>query len=127
MANAAAAAAAKAQHAIEQSKLPLFHADPKKDQYKEDQWLERFEHSRAAGRWSAKRTKSYFYNALQDIVKIDTDNFQAVRTTFLQNFGVQTNNWIVITDFTSMKQMKDKKVQHFFIRIGDIAYNYDLK
>jgi len=61
------------------------------------------------------------------VVKINTDNFQAVSTAFLQNFGVQTNNRIVITDFNSMKQMKDETVQQFFTRIGDIAYNYDLK
>jgi hypothetical protein len=40
MANQAAAAAAEAQLAVEQSKLPLFHADPKKDQFTADQWLE---------------------------------------------------------------------------------------
>jgi len=37
MANAAAAAAEQAQLAVEQSKLPLFHADPKKDQFTGDQ------------------------------------------------------------------------------------------
>jgi hypothetical protein len=53
MANQAAAAAAKAQLAVERSKLPLFHADPKKDQFTGDQWLERFENARAAGNWNA--------------------------------------------------------------------------
>ncbi len=53
MANAAAAAAAEAQLAVEQSKLPLFHADPKKDQFTADQWLERFENARTAGNWNA--------------------------------------------------------------------------
>ncbi len=64
MANAAAVAAAEVQLAVEQLKLPLFHAGPKKYQFTGDQWLEHFEHSRAAGNWNAKRTKSYFYNAL---------------------------------------------------------------
>ncbi len=66
MANAAAAAAAaaEAQLAVEQSKLPLFHADPKKDQFTGDQWLERFENARTAGNWNAERTKSYMHNAL---------------------------------------------------------------
>ena len=61
------------------------------------------------------------------VVGIDHDNFQAVRVAFMQNYGSQTNNRIVITDFTKMKQMKDESVQEFFTRIGDMAYNYDLK
>jgi len=40
MANATAAAAEQAQLTVEQSKLPVFHADPKKDQFTVDQWLE---------------------------------------------------------------------------------------
>jgi hypothetical protein len=68
MTNAAAAAAttSKTQLAVEQSKLPLFHADPKRDQFTGDQWLGRFENSREASNWNAQRTKSYFYNALRD-------------------------------------------------------------
>jgi len=38
MANAAAAATEQAQIAVQQSKLPVFHADPKKDQFTGDQW-----------------------------------------------------------------------------------------
>jgi len=64
MANQAAAAAAEAQLAVEQSKLPLFHADLKKDQFTADQWLERFENAQTAGNWNAERTKSYMYNSL---------------------------------------------------------------
>jgi hypothetical protein len=30
---------------LEQSKLPLFHTDPKKDQFTGDQWMESFENS----------------------------------------------------------------------------------
>jgi len=99
--------------------------------------LERFENGRIAGAWSAERTKCYFYNSMQDaalswyrmlkVVKIDTDDYEAVRTAFIQNFGDQTNNLVVITDFSHMKQRKDKTVQKFFTRIGEIAYNYDVK
>jgi len=102
-----------------------------------DQWLERFENARTAGYWNAERTKSYMYNALRDsalcwfrmlkVVGIDQDDFQAVRVAFMQNYGSQTNNRIVITDFTKMKQTKDESVQQFFTRMGDIAYNYVLK
>ncbi len=35
----AAAAAEEAQLSVEQSKLPLFHAEPGKDQFTGDQWL----------------------------------------------------------------------------------------
>jgi hypothetical protein len=102
MANTAAAAAEQAQLAVEQSKLPVFHPDPKKDQFTGDQWLERFENGRIAGNWSAERTKCYFYNSMWDdalswyrmlkVVKINTDDYEAVQTAFIQSFRDQTNN-----------------------------------
>jgi hypothetical protein len=49
MANQAATATKEVQLAVEQSKLLLFHADPKKDQFMGDQWLEQFENSSQAG------------------------------------------------------------------------------
>jgi len=61
------------------------------------------------------------------VVEINQDDFQAVRVAFMQNYGSHTNDRIVITDFTKMKQTKDESFQQFFTRIGDIAYNYDLK
>jgi hypothetical protein len=56
----AAAAAEEAQLSVEQSKLPLFHAEPGKDQFTGDQWLER-----QAGNWNEARTTSYFYNSMR--------------------------------------------------------------
>ncbi len=75
----AAAAAEEAQLAVDQSKLPLFHADPKKDQFTGDQWLERFENIRQASNWNEQRTKqrtkSYFYNALRALCNPQTSTF----------------------------------------------------
>jgi len=137
MTNQAAAAAEEAQLAVEHSKLPLFHSDPKKDQFTGDQWLERFGNSHQAGNWNQQHTKSYFYNTLRDgilqwyhmlsVPKIDINDYEAVQATFIQNLRVQTNNCFVITDFTNMKQRKDETMKQFFTRIGDIAYNYNLK
>jgi hypothetical protein len=61
------------------------------------------------------------------VAKININDYEAVRTAFIQNFRVQTNNWVVITNFTNMKQRKDKTVQQVFTRIGDIGYNYNLQ
>jgi hypothetical protein len=61
----AAAAAEEAQLSVEQSKLPLFHAEPGKDQFTGDQWLERFEKCQQAGNWNKARTTSYFYNTMR--------------------------------------------------------------
>jgi len=61
------------------------------------------------------------------VVKINTDDYEAVRTAFIQNLGDQTNNHVVITDFTHIKQRKDKTVPKFFTRNGEIAYNYNVK
>jgi hypothetical protein len=52
MANTVAAGAKEAQLSVQQSKLPLFHAEAKKDLFTEDQWLERFEKCRQAGNWN---------------------------------------------------------------------------
>ncbi len=56
MANQAANAAAEAQLAVEQSKLPCFYADPKKDQFTADQWLERFENANTCSKRALKTT-----------------------------------------------------------------------
>jgi len=45
------------------------------------------------------------------VVKINTNGYKAVQTAFIQNFGVQTNNPVVITDFTNMKQKKDETMK----------------
>ena len=133
----AVAAAEQAQLNVEQSKLPLFHGDKSKDQFTGDQWLERFENARTAGNWNAARTTSYFYNSLRglalrwyrmlSVAKIDVNDYEQLRATFVDNYGVQVSNKIVITDFNNLKQKQTEPVQEFFSRVGDIAYNYNVK
>jgi hypothetical protein len=135
--NAAVAAAEQAQLNVEQAKLPLFHADKKLDQFTGDQWLERFEKSRVAGNWNQARTTSYFYNSLRglalrwyrmiSIAKVDVEDYDQLRQAFVENYGTQTSNKIVITDFNKLNQKKDEPVQEFFSRVGDVAYNYNQK
>jgi hypothetical protein len=138
MANhAAVAAAEQAQLNVEQSKLPLFNGDKSKDQFTGDQWLERFENARTAGDWNQARTTSYFYNSLRglalrwyrmlSVAKINVNDYEQLRTCFIENYGTQTSNKIVITDFTNLKQRPNEPVQEFFSRVGDIAYNYNVK
>jgi hypothetical protein len=135
--NAAMAAAEQAQLNVEQSKLPLFHGDKKQDQFTGDQWLERFEKCKDAGNWNAARTNSYFYNSMRglalrwyrclSVAKIDVNDYEQLQTAFIKQYGTQTSKKIVITDFNNLNQRKDEPVRDFFSRVGDIAYNYNVK
>ena len=131
------AAAEQAQLNVEQSKLPLFHGDKSKDQFTGDQWLERFENAKEAGNWNAARTTSYFYNSMRglalrwyrmlSVAKINANDYEQLRASFVENYGVQVSNKIVIADFNNLKQRATEPVQEFFSRVGDIAYNYNAK
>ena len=61
------------------------------------------------------------------IAKVDVDDYEQLRRAFVENYGTQTSNKIVIMDFNKLKQLKDKPVQEFFSRVGDVAYNYNQK
>ena len=118
--NAAMAAAEQAQINVEQSKLPLFHGDKSKDQFTGDQWLERFENAREAGNWNAARTTSYFYNSMRglalrwyrmlSVAKVNVNDYEQLRTNFVNNYGVQVSNKIVIADFNNLKQKQSEPV-----------------
>jgi hypothetical protein len=133
----AAAAAEEAQLSVEQSKLPLFHAEPGKDQFTGDQWLERFEKCRQARNWNEARTTNYFYNSMRgkalkwyrmlSVAKINANDYEQLRQAFVENYGTQVSQRVVITDFNDIKQGKNEPVQEYFLRIGDTLYNYKVK
>ena len=130
----AVAAAEEAQRSVESSKLPLFYADPAKDQFTADQWMERFEMSRRAGQWNAAKTASYFYNSLRsfalkwyrgmEVTGVDTQDWEQVKTHFNRNYSTHNTSKLIITDFNDLKQGKTESVQRFFSRVADILYNY---
>jgi hypothetical protein len=55
------------------------------------------------------------------------NNYKQLRASFVDNYRTQTSNKIVITDFNNLKQRPTEPVQEFFSRVGDIAYNYNVK
>ncbi len=124
MVNAAATAAEEAQLSVEQSKLPLFHAEPGKDQFTGDQWLERFEKCRQAGNWNKAPTTSYFYNSMRgkalkwylmlSVAKINANDYEQLRLAFVENYGTQVSQRVVIKDFNDIKQGKNELVQEYF-------------
>ena len=130
----AVAAAEEAQRSVESSKLPLFYADPAKDQFTADQWMERFEMSRRAGQWNAAKTASYFYNSLRsfalkwyrgmEVTGVDTQDWDQVKIHFNRNYSTHNTSKLIITDFNDLKQGKTETVQRFFSRVADILYNY---
>jgi hypothetical protein len=137
MANAATAAAKEDQLSVEQSKLPLFHAKDKKDQFTRDQWLEQFEKCKEARNWNEARRTSYFYNSMRckalkwyrllSVAKIDANDYNQLRRAFVEYYGIKVSQRILITNFNNMKQGRNKPVQQFFARIGDTLYNYKVK
>jgi hypothetical protein len=94
--------------------LPLFHAEDTKDQFTGDQWLERFEKCQQAGNWNEARTTSHFYNSMRDkalkwyrmlsVAKINSNNYEQLRQAFVENYGTQVSQRVVITDFNGIKQ-----------------------
>ena len=117
------AAAEQVQLSVEQSKLPKFHGDKKLDQFTGDQWLERFKNSGTARNWNAALTTRYFYNSLRGhtlrwyrmlyVAKINVNDYEQLRTSFVDNYGVQMSNKIVITDFNNLKQEKTSRCRSF--------------
>ena len=61
------------------------------------------------------------------VAKININDYDQLRESFVDNYGTQTSKKVVITDFNNLNQKKDKPVQVFFSRVGDIAYNYNVK
>ncbi len=112
----AAAAAEEAQLSVEQSKLPLFHAEAGKDQFTGDQWLERFEKCRQAGNWNEARTTSYFYNSMRgkalkwyrmlSVAKINANDYVQLRQAFVESYGTQVSQRVVIQTLWASSKAK---------------------
>ena len=61
------------------------------------------------------------------VAKVDVNDYEQLRERFIRQYGTQTSKKLVITDFNNLKQKKDELVKDFFSRVGDIAYNYNVK
>ncbi len=61
------------------------------------------------------------------MAKINANDYEQLRQAFVEKYGTQVSQWVLITDFNGIKQGKDEPVQEYFSRIGDTSYNYKVK
>ncbi len=73
------------------------------------------------------RGKALKWYCMLSVAKMDANNYEQLRQAFVENYGTQVSQQVVITDFNGIKQGKNEPVQEFFSRIGDTSYNYKVK
>ena len=61
------------------------------------------------------------------VAKTNVNDYEQLRAAFVKQYGTQASKKIVITDFNNLNQRKGEPVRDFFSRVGDIAYNYNVK
>ena len=128
MAEDAPAAAAQnqlieAQHQLESSKLPFFHADPKQDKFSVEQWVHREDLARAAGNWDEKKTSEAIYRALRDealtwyegleFSRVDNKLWASVRAAVLKNYGATATARTAILSFGDLNQKKNESINTY--------------
>ncbi len=60
------------------------------------------------------------------IAKVNANSYEELHRSFIKNY-VQTSQWVIITDFNNIQQLREEHIQDLFAREGDISYNYNLK
>ena len=61
-----AAAVLATQQQVDLYKLPLYHANAKKDLFTAEEWVEHVQRAKDAGTWNDVTTTSYVYNTLRE-------------------------------------------------------------
>ena len=61
------------------------------------------------------------------VAKINVNDYDQLWEAYVKQYGTQTSKKFVITNFNNLNQKKDEPVKDFFSRVGDIAYNYNIK
>ena len=121
MGDAAAVIAAAQQ--VDLSKLPLYHADAKKDAFTAEEWVERVQRAKDAGTWNDVTTTSYVYNALRQgaltwyrTLKWSNVNNQVwadVKRAFLEAYGTTHTSSTTTTAINELKQNNDSVIVYY--------------
>ena len=124
----------EAQHQLESSKLPFFHADPKQDKFTVEQWVHRVDLAIAAGTWDEKKTSEAVYRALRDealtwyegleFSEVDNKIWASVRAAVLKNYGATATARTAILSFGDLNQKKNESINTYYTRVTKALKNY---
>ena len=115
----------------EQSKIPLFHADPAHDSFQAEYWIDRLQRLRVANQWTEAQTLCHAINALRgDALHLlqylknnfagqnaDTTNWNLFREQFLLAFGKHGRDTSSIANLAIL-QKPTEPVQKFAHRVA---------
>jgi hypothetical protein len=112
-----------AQRQVDLSKIPLFHANSKKDCFTAEEWVERVQRAKDAGTWDDVTTTTYVYNAMRDGAltwyrtlkwsNVDNDNWAAVKQAFLEAYGTTHTSRTTTTALHELKQNSDSVIDYY--------------
>ena len=116
-------AVVNAQRQVDLSRLPLYHANHKKDVFTAEEWVERVQRAKDAGTWNDAATTSYVYNALREgaltwyrTLKWSNVNNQVwaeVKTAFLEAYGTTHTSRTTATAINDLKQGTDSVIDYY--------------
>ena len=127
----AAPAAAPVVIDREQSKIPLYHADPTHDSFQAEYWIDRLNRLQTANQWTEMQTLCHATNALRgDALHFiqylknnfadqdaHTTNWQLFKQQFLLHFGKQGRDTSSIANLAIL-QRQSESVQKFAHRVS---------
>ena len=112
-----------AQREVDLSKLPLFHANAKKDTFTAEEWVERVQRAKDAGTWNDVVTTSYVYNALREGAltwyrtlkwsSVDNRDWAQVKQAFLEAYGTTHTSRTTATALQDLKQNNDSVIDYY--------------
>ena len=118
-----AGALVAAQQQVDLSKLPLYHANSKKDTFTAEEWVERVQRAKDAGVWNDVLTTSYVYNALREGAltwyrtlkwsNVDNTDWNAVKQAFLEAYGTTHTSRTTTTALQDLKQNNDTVIDYY--------------
>jgi len=129
MADAAPAANINVNVDREQTKIPIFHADPKQDNFQAEYWIDRLDRLRIANGWTNLQTVANAINSLRsdalhfvNFLKATypnqdpTSNWALFKEEFLENFGKRTKDTSSVANL-ALLQKEVEPVQKFSHRV----------
>ena len=116
-------AVVNAQRQVDLSRLPLYHANHKKDVFTAEEWVERVQRAKDAGTWNDAATTSYVYNALREGAltwyrtlkwsNVDNQVWAEVKTAFLEAYGTTHTSRTTATAINDLKQGTDSVIDYY--------------
>ena len=113
----------EAARQVDLSKIPLFHANTKKDVFTPEEWIDRVQRAKDAGTWNDATTTSYVYNALREgaltwyrslnCSGVNNTIWAEVKTAFLKAYGTTHTSRTTTTTINDLKQGSHTVIDYY--------------